>query len=107
MNSVSRQGPAGAVVHGLGAGPGDGPPGRGDVSVRRTAEEAATAAQGLDDLERTVRCSCGDLSARDHPWQVVPSGASQAVEVARLIGAPARGGGGAGRWRGRAWLHPA
>ncbi|WP_337059774.1 hypothetical protein [Kineococcus sp. G2] len=60
------------------------------AAFERIAEDAIAAAQGLDDLDRTVHCSFGDYSARDYLWQVIAFRALRAVEIARLIGADDR-----------------
>ncbi|MCI2238678.1 hypothetical protein MO973_44920 [Paenibacillus sp. TRM 82003] len=56
------------------------------AAFERIAQDAIAAAQGLDDLDRTVHCSFGDYSARDYLWQVIAFRALRAVEIARLIG---------------------
>ncbi|WP_432506869.1 DinB family protein [Kineococcus arenarius] len=56
------------------------------AAFERLVEDAVAAAQGLDDLDRTVHCSFGDYSARDYLWQVISFRALRAVEIARLVG---------------------
>jgi len=50
-------------------------------------ETACTAAEQLDDLERTVHCSFGDFTAREYFWQINGFRALRAHDIAKVIGA--------------------
>jgi uncharacterized protein (TIGR03086 family) len=49
-------------------------------------EMACTAAEQLEDLERTVHCSFGDFSAREYFWQISQFRGLRAHDLARVIG---------------------
>jgi uncharacterized protein (TIGR03086 family) len=50
-------------------------------------DRAVAAAEGLDDLERTVHCSFGDFSAKDYLAQVTSFRGLRAYDLAKVIGA--------------------
>lgn len=54
------------------------------------ADKACAAAQGLDDLERTVHCSFGDFPAREYLWQINSFRGLRARDIAKVIGADTR-----------------
>ncbi len=53
-------------------------------------DKACAAAQGLDDLERTVHCSFGDFPAREYLWQINSFRGLRAHDIARAIGVDTR-----------------
>jgi uncharacterized protein (TIGR03086 family) len=53
-------------------------------------DKATAAAEGLDDLERTVHCSFGDYKAREYLWQANVFRSMRANDIARMIGADRR-----------------
>jgi uncharacterized protein (TIGR03086 family) len=59
-------------------------------SFAAIVEKAVAAAQGLDDLERTVHCSFGDFTAREYLWQANNFRGLRAHEIAKMIGVDAR-----------------
>jgi len=61
---------------------GDDPKGRFAAIVAA----ACAAANGLDDLDRTVHCSFGDFTAREYFWQINGFRGLRAHDIARVIG---------------------
>lgn len=57
------------------------------ASFRAIVAKACSAAEGLDDLERTVHLSFGDYTAREYLWQINGFRGLRAVDIARVIGA--------------------
>jgi uncharacterized protein (TIGR03086 family) len=57
------------------------------ASFRAIVDKACAAAEGLDDLERTVHLSYGDYTAREYLWQANSFRGLRAVDIARAIGA--------------------
>lgn len=49
-------------------------------------EKACTAAESLDDLDRTVHCSFGDFTAREYLWQANYFRGLRAHDIAKVIG---------------------
>jgi uncharacterized protein (TIGR03086 family) len=49
-------------------------------------DTAVAAAEGLDDLERTVHCSFGDFKAREYLWQINSFRGLRAWDIAKVIG---------------------
>ena len=53
------------------------------------ADVACAAAEGLDDLERTVHTSFGDYTAQQYLWQVTSFRGLRAHDIAKVIGVDA------------------
>jgi uncharacterized protein (TIGR03086 family) len=49
-------------------------------------EQACTAAERLEDLDRTVHCSFGDFSAREYLWQINSFRGLRAHDISKVIG---------------------
>lgn len=49
-------------------------------------DTAVAAAEGLDDLERTVHCSFGDFKEREYLWQINGFRGLRAWDIAKVIG---------------------
>jgi hypothetical protein len=60
---------------------------RPKVSFGAIVAKACAAAQGLDDLDRTVHCSFGDFPARGYLWQTNMFRGLRAHDIAKVIGA--------------------
>ena len=57
------------------------------ASFAAIVDGACAAAQGFDDLDRTVHLSFGDFSAREYFWQINQFRALRAHDIAEVIGA--------------------
>ena len=56
------------------------------ASFATIIDAACAAAEGLDDLDRTVHCSFGDFTAREYLWQINSFRALRAHDIAKVIG---------------------
>lgn len=52
--------------------------------------EACSAAEALDDPDRTVHCSFGDFTAREYLWQINSFRALRAHDIAQVVGVDSR-----------------
>jgi len=56
------------------------------ASFAAIVDKACAAAQGLNDLERTVHCSFGDFTAQEYFWQINGFRGLRAHDIAEVIG---------------------